>query len=139
MLGRNRRGVLSADEPVVAQGMGYLQGLAAAQVAGAHLVLATARRILIVNERPRPSRSRLTERDIFHELPWHSISGCWHGSVAPPPATRLVDLTAREAFVLHLKTSDPTDYPDLVVFPYDSDTWSEILRAAGISVTNDLG
>jgi hypothetical protein len=49
-----------------------------------------------------------------------------------------VDLSAREAFVLHLETSDPTDYPDLVVFPHDTDTWSRILRAEGISVTNDL-
>jgi len=117
--------------------MGYLQGLALTQVTEARLILATARRILVVNDRPRPSRSRLTERDIFHQLGWQSVTGCWHGSVAPPPAARLVDLSAREAFVLHLITPGPTDCPDLVVFPYDSDGWAEVLRAQGISMTID--
>ena len=134
--------VLGEDEPMLTQGVGFVRR--AGQAEAARIVVATARRVLLVRDifelsERDPARSSLTggawqlltAEDVLIDVRWGDVPSYRVEQVAFAPETTIV--RPRGDCVIFPIPSSPGE--DLVVMPAELPGWTEVMESAGVRRT----
>lgn len=104
----------------LAEGMAWLQGVAALQMTQAHITVARPEGVTVHNQ-----------QGVFFRAEWSQVKSYMVVTMPMPPETRLVDLREREVVALDLDHPDAPHY-HLMVSPFDIGQWRTVLDERGI-------